>query len=393
MAINKYLREAVNFNPTKETYTASVQSLCKDIEEKKIVLPLYQTGIRWVDSKFIDLLNFQLLGKAPVSPISMNLIEDSSKAVEQVTFISREEIEEDVLNKKSVTDGQQRLSCNFYAYSDDIKFKNFCLDLSKGKFVIVDGPIKNNQVPVGKLLNKDIGELNNYKNKISTLKKDEVTDLLYAVRSKLFAYNYTINMAKNLSEKEQIEWFEVLNNAGSKISALQMKFTKFLVGGFDIHTGYLQLFEDKIKMAGMDDAFSHFETRVSFPVSTLNPSYEIVTNAAEHVHNFCPFPSDVKASQLCDLSIDDLKKCIDLTLVALDKAIKFIQDNNLGNPHRMDYISYITGLLVYLGDNEPSEAQKQEIIRWYKEISFTNKSNEARRTIFDNLLSKVKALQ
>ena len=226
------LIKAVSFNPTKETYTASVLDLCKDIEAKRIVLPLYQTGIRWIDTKFLDLLNFQLLGKAPVSPISMNLIEDRTRAVEQVTFINREVIEEDVQNKKSVTDGQQRLTCNYYAYSDNDQFKNFVLDLQKGKFISPKDEIKKYQIPIGKLLNRDISELNDYKNSVPYLKKDEVTDLLYAVRSKLFNYSYTINMAKNLTEDEQIGWFEVLNNAGSKVSLLQMKFAKILSQGF-----------------------------------------------------------------------------------------------------------------------------------------------------------------
>jgi hypothetical protein len=386
MAINQELLQAVSFNPTKETYTASVLDLCKDIEAKKIVLPLYQTGIRWIDSKFIDLLNFQLLGKAPVSPISMNLIEDSSIAVAQVAFINRETIEENVQNKKSVTDGQQRLSCNFYAYSDNSKFENFVLDLAKGKFIIIDdGAIKRHQVPVGKLLNKDISELNKYKNSVSYLKKDEITDLLYAVRSKMFSYSYTINTAKNLTESEQIEWFEVLNNAGSKVSALQMKFTKFLVNGLDIHKVYLDIFEDKINQAGMEDAFVHFETKVSFPISALNPGYEIVKNK-EHISNFSPFPSETKENQLCALSVDELMQCINLTLTALDKTIIFIRANDLPTPKRMDYITYIAGLFVYLGDQEPSDAQKSEIIKWYNKTKFTNMTNPDRRNCFDKLL-------
>ena len=385
MAINSDLFKALSFNPTKETYTASVLDLCKDIEAKKIVLPLYQTGIRWIDSKFIDLLNFQLLGKAPVSPISMNLIEDSTIAVEQVTFINREIIEEDVQNKKSVTDGQQRLSCNFYAYSDSNKFEKFVLDLEKGKFIIVNGDIKRHQIPVGKLLNKDVSELNKYKNSVSYLKKDETTDLLYAIRSKIFNYSYTINTAKNLTESEQVEWFEVLNNAGSKISALQMKFAKFLVKGLDIHTVYLGLFEDKINRAGMEDAFVHFETKVSFPISALNPAYEIVKNK-EHVSNFSPFPSETKENQLCALNVDELMQCINLTLTALDKTIMFIKENNLPTPKRMDYVTYIAGLFVYLGNQELSDIQKSKIIEWYNKTDFTNMTNPNRRNLFDKLL-------
>lgn len=384
--LNQELIKAVSFNPTKETYTASVLDLCKEIEAQNIVLPLYQTGIRWIDQKFVDLLNFQLLGKAPVSPISMNLILDNTIAVPQVTFIDRELIEESVLNKKSVTDGQQRLSCNFYAYSDNSKFRNIVLDLKKGHFYIVDTDIKKYQIPVGKLLNKDIAILNKYKNAIPFLKQDEVTDLLYAIRSKIFNYSYTINTAKNLTESEQLEWFEVLNNAGSKISALQMKFSKFLVKGLDIHTEYLDLFDDKISSAGMQDAYLHFETKVSFPIATLNSAYEIVTNKEEHVLNFSPFPSDTKENQLCALSIEELTECINLTLAALDRAILFIKANNLSKPERMDYITYLTGFFVYLGEQQLSDVQEMKVIEWYQNIKFTNMSNPERRIIFDDLL-------
>lgn len=386
LAINKALLESINFNPTKETYTASVLDLCKDIEETNIVLPLYQTGIRWVDSKFLDLLNFQLLGKAPVSPISMNKIENSSIAVEQVTFINRNKITTNVYNKKSVTDGQQRLSCNFYAYSDDPKFAKFVLDLEKGCFRSINDNIKKHQIPVGKLLNRDVGEFNRYKNSVSYLKKDEVTDLLYAIRSKIFNYCYTINMANNLTEEEQLKWFEVLNNAGSKISALQMKFAKFLVKGLDIHTAYLNIFEEKINKAGMADAYKHFETKISFPISALNPAYEI-THMKEHVSNFCPFPSDTKETQLCALSVEELMRCINMTITALDKAIIFIKDNNLPKPPRMDYITFIIGLLVYLGDRKLSITQTAKLIDWYTTIDFTNATNSQRRNIFDKLLN------
>lgn len=33
-------------------------------------------------------------------------------------------------------------------------------------------------------------------------------------------------MAEDLSEDEQITWFEVLNNAGSRVSIIQMRFAK-----------------------------------------------------------------------------------------------------------------------------------------------------------------------
>lgn len=41
---------------------------------------------------------------------------------------------------------------------------------------------------------------------------------LLLARTKILSYAYTVNMAEDLSEDEQITWFEVLNNAGSRVS-------------------------------------------------------------------------------------------------------------------------------------------------------------------------------
>lgn len=384
--ISKKLLKAISFNPTKRSYQITIKNLCERIESNQIVLPLYQSGIRWTLQKNIDLLNFQLLGKAPVSPISINEITDTSIAVEQVTFIERKLIEGNVQGKHSITDGQQRLTCNFKAYTDDDSFRSVVLDIGKGYFYEVSGEIQNHHIPVGKLLNKDISEFFKYTNSNSFLKKQEVKDVLMSVRSKLFDYNFTVNIAEDLTEDEQVHWFEVLNNAGSRVSGVQLKFAKLLARGTDIYSDYTDVFVSKMNENGYGSLFVQKNTEVSIPIATLNPAYEVVTQRGNHVRNFTPMASDTKENQLCALEIHKLKQCFDLTLNGLEKAFKFIDDNELTPAKRIDYITYITGLYVYNQNNELNEKQKIALINWYGNTDFTNKSNDERRDMFKEIL-------
>ena len=158
MKINKDLITAASFNPTKKTYQIPISNLCEKIESGEITLPLYQRDVSWTLQKSVDLLNYQLLGKAPVSPISINEINhiDSNNKVAQVSFINRELIEDVRAGQLSIADGQQRLTTNLKAYINSSEFRNVALDLVKGKFLIVESDIKKFQIPVGILLNKDI---------------------------------------------------------------------------------------------------------------------------------------------------------------------------------------------------------------------------------------------
>ncbi|EIF14154.1 MULTISPECIES: DUF262 domain-containing protein [Bacillus] len=384
--VSPSLTKAISFNPSKRSFQFTVRNLCDRIESKQMVLPLYQSGIRWILQKNIDLLNYQLLGKAPVSPISINEITDTSIAVEQVTFIDRKLIEGNVQGKYSVTDGQQRLTCNYKAYTDDNSFKNIVLDIGRGRFFQVGGEIQNNQIPVGKLLNKDINEFFAYTNSNSFLKKQEVKDVLMSVRSKLFDYNYTINIAEDLTENEQVDWFEKLNNAGSRVSGVQIKFAKLLVRGMDIYSDYTDIFVSKMDENGYRSLFVQKNTEVSIPIATLNAAYEVITQRGDHVRNFTPMASDTKENQLCALEVSDLKRCFDLTLEALEKTFAFIDDNNLTPPTRIDYITYITGFFVYNHNKELNEKQKMALLDWYEETDFTNKSNDERRDIFKEII-------
>lgn len=384
MRINKNLVYAASFNPTKKSTQMSVFDMCQKIEDNTISLPLYQRDLSWTIKKCVDLLNYQLLGKAPVSPISMNIILNVENCVPQVSFIDREVMEKVSHSQMSVVDGQQRLTTNFKAYSNHDDFRNIVLDLGKGCFVEIDRAIRNTQIPVGVLLNKEDSVLFQYISKKSTLKSPEVTNLLLQVKSKIKNYNYTINSAENLTEDEQIEWFEVLNNAGSRVSIVQMRFSKLKSHGIDIYKQYTSIFREKLIEAGYDGFFTPQKTCVSYPIAALNPAYEILTSKM-HSANYAPISSDTKENQLCNLHPEILTKCFSLTLDALDKVIDFVEDNDLKKPSRIDYINYLLGYFIF--NNDISDTNKDSLIKWYDTVDFTNKSNTERRDIFTDLIN------
>ena len=136
----------------------------------------------------------------------------------------------------SVVDGQQRLTTNYKAYCNHPDLKSVVLDLGKGEFVINAEAYRKNQVPVGVLLNKDDNELITYTEKNKALAAPMVVNALLQIRNKIKTYQYTINFATDLTEDEQINWFEVLNNAGSRVSIIQMRFSKLKAHGIDVYT-------------------------------------------------------------------------------------------------------------------------------------------------------------
>ena len=121
MKINKNLEFALTYNPTKKSYSMEVEEMCKKIEVDELTLPLYQRDVSWNIDKSIALLNFQLFGKAPVAPISINESISEKTDVAQISFLTREPV--NLENKhqaklQSVVDGQQRLTTNYKAYRD-----------------------------------------------------------------------------------------------------------------------------------------------------------------------------------------------------------------------------------------------------------------------------------
>ena len=383
MRISKELVKAASVNPTKKSTQMSIVEMCNKIEEQVISLPLYQRDLSWTLDKCISLLNYQLLGKAPVSPISMNVINDIKDCVPQVSFIDREIIDVVERGQFSVVDGQQRLTTNYKAYCNHDDFRNIVLDLGRGRFVESEQAIRTNQIPVGIVLNRDDVVLFEYTNNKSALRKPEVTNVLLQVRSKIKNYNYTINSAEDLDEDEQIEWFEVLNNAGSRVSIIQMRFSKLKAHGIDIYKQYTSVFNNRLIEVGYD-FFTPEKTTVSYPISALNPAYELVMNKV-HSNNFAPIPSDTKENQLCNISTEDLKRCIELTLEVEDKVIDFIENNALKQPDRIDYINYLIGFFIF-NASKIDDKVKARLINWYNTVDFTNKSNTNRRDMYTDLI-------
>lgn len=385
MVINKKLIEAAKYNPTKQTFQMNTRNLCEKIAINEIVLPLYQRDVCWTINKAVDLLNYQLNGKAPVSPISVNKITSLEKdCVPQISFIDRELIENIEPGLYSVTDGQQRLTTNFKAYINHDDFRSIVLDLAKGKFVLVSGSIKRYQIPVGVLLNKEDEIFYSYIQNNSVLKRQDAMSLLVQIRSKLRDYNYTINIAENLSEDEQIFWFEVLNNAGSRVSRVQMSFSKLKIDQIDIYVQYTKPYLSKLEERGLD-LFDVKTTEVSIPIANLNSAYELITERS-HSFNYAPIPSDTKDQQLCNLKDFELKKCFEITLTALDRTLNFIDSEELNPPDRIDYITYLTGFFVFQKGNELTDERTQSLKNWYNSVVFKNKSNGQRRKIFEDLL-------
>ncbi len=385
MNINKRLLEAANLNPTKNSRQEYIFTLCEYIEKNELTLPLYQRDISWTLHKCVELLNYQLLSKSPISAISINIINNVSAefAVPQVSFIERDLLPNAVRGQMSVVDGQQRLTTNYKAYCNHPDLKNVVLDLGKGEFIINTEAYHRNQIPAGILLNKDDTKLIEYTESNKALSSPVIVNALLQIRNKIKTYQYTINFATDLSEDEQINWFEVLNNAGSRVSIIQMRFSKLKAHGIDVYTQYTHVYRNKVLEYGYD-YFTPQKANVSYPIAALNPAYEVLTSG-RHTNNFAPISSDTKENQLCNLEPEQLLKCFDLTLEALDKVLKFIDDNELKKHNRSDYVNYLIGYFVFHREDITDE-QKDALINWYNTANFTNKSNTERRKIYSDLL-------
>lgn len=381
--VNKGIREAAGKNPTQNSTTRAISALCEDILHDKITIPLYQRDISWSLKQAVSLFNYQLLSKSPISAISFNKIEDSVETcVPQVSFLSRKPINTVLRGTESVVDGQQRLSANFRAYINDPTYEKICLDFIKGKFIIVRKIPSKTQVPVGVLYNKDEEVLKKFI-KDNELSFEVGTDLLQ-VRSKFKNYSYAINFAADLTKEEQLSWFEVLNNAGSKVTGAQLGLSKFRMEDIDIYKEYISSFRNLVLDAGYD-FFKPTSTNTSFPVAALNPAYEIAIGQ-KHLSNYAPFASDQKAKKIAALPIEKMKSVFSTTLNSLKSALDFIADNELESPERIDYITYLAGYFTY-HPGEPTDTNKEKVINWYKTADFSKKTNQERRALFNSLIS------
>lgn len=386
--INRNLKVNAFNDPTKETINKSISQICNEMESGAIIMPIFQRDLAWTTVKKVELFNFQLNGQAPVSPISMNKIGRMSLDMPHVTLMDRIEVSNDeMMGRLSVIDGQQRISTNYQAFTNNETIRSIVLDITRGKFVdLKDMDVKKNQIPVGILYNKNPDVFTNYIKEHPVLAEFDVSSLLGQIRTKFSNYFYTVNYAQDLPGEKQINWFDVLNLAGSRVPDVQMKLTRLQVKGLDFYKEYTNIFRDKLEEHGLDHLFVQKNTEVSIPLATLNPAVEIISEK-QHSSNYSPMASDRKDS-VTEMSPNKLRETFKLTLDALDQALGFIDSMNLPAPDRIDKLTYLTGYFVWKKGLGLTETNKENLLEWYETVSFGNKSNQARRDIFTDLLKK-----
>lgn len=387
--LNNLLKNIAFHDPTKETVNKSISQICTEVSNGEIVMPIFQRDLAWTTKKKVELYNFQLNGSAPVSPISMNKIGAKSVDMPHVTLIEREELNGDsIKGYLSVIDGQQRISTNYQAYVNDESIRSIVLDLTRGKFLdLKDRDIRKNQIPVGVLYNQDHNVFTEYLRNHPLLAEFNVSSLLGQIRTKFFNYFYTVNFAQDLPGEEQIKWFDVLNLAGSRVPDVQMKLTRLQIKGVDFYKEYSNIFQEKLELYGLN-LFVQKHTEVSIPLATLNSSVEIILNR-KHSSNYSPIPSDTKETTISEMKPDELRKCFKMTLDGLDRVLNFYDENNLPEPSRIDYITYLTGYFVYKNEKPLKPLEKENLVDWYHNVVFVNKSNSQRREIFNTLLESI----
>lgn len=384
--INPKLKTYASYDPTKVTKQLSITELCEKIDEGSLVLPIFQTYLRWTKKKAVELFNYQLMGKAPVAPISVNLLKNPKSAVKQITFINRKLIPDDEIEgKESVADGQQRISTNYRAYKNDPEFKDIVLDVVDGEFKI-ESIIKNYQIPVGILYNEDDDVFFNFVDDNKFLSSREVKNTLLLIRQKFQKYYYILNYAQDLNKEEQMEWFDVLNLAGSTVTGVMVHLTEMLEKGVDFYVEYAIPFKQKLDAVDLGHLFIRKTAEVSVPLAALNASYEVIMKR-KRSNNFSPIPSDEKAAMIGKCEVHEIRRMFELTLAALDTSLNFISSIDI---KRIDVISYLIGVFVYNDINELKEESKQELLAWVNEVDFTNLSNTERREVYNGLLKKFK---
>ncbi|MGE7762284.1 GmrSD restriction endonuclease domain-containing protein [Peribacillus sp. NPDC097895] len=386
--INPKLKAYASYDPTKVTKQLSITELCEKIDEGSLVLPIFQTYLRWTKQKAVELFNYQLMGKAPVAPISVNLIKNPSNVVKQIAFIDRKLIsEDDIEGKESVADGQQRISTNYRAYKNDPEFNDIVLDVVDGEFIIVN-KINNYQIPVGILYNEDDDVFFNYVDDNKFLSSREVKNTLLLIRQKFQKYYYILNYAQDLNKEEQMEWFDVLNLAGSRVTGVMVHLTDMLEKGVDFYVEYAIPFGKKLDAVGLGHLFIRKTTEVSIPLAALNAAYEVF-KGKERSNNFSPIPSDEKSELLGKCENEEIRRIFNITLTALDTTLNFISSIK-DDITRIDIITYLIGVFVYNDVNNFTDETKQELIAWVKDVNFTNQSNTQRREEYSRLLKKFK---
>lgn len=381
------LRDAASFDPTKKSHSSSIQHLCQKIENEKLTIPVYQRNLSWTHEKAVELFNFQLLGKSAISAISIiDINNEEQGAVKQLKFLTREPVTKKT-RLETVIDGQQRLSTNYKAYVGDPDFDRIVLDLGTGTFRDIKNDLPTyKQIPVTKLLHKDAVVLTDYLRENIPEYFNDIYSLLLEVRTKLHMYSYTINVADDLSFDEQKKWFEVLNNAGTRVKGLQLALAEMDESyDFDIYD-YFNEFKTVIMQSSLSikKLYTPLSTQDTYPMCALNPWYETYFQI-EHQFNFAPFPSDAKPNVIIKVDQEDLEKITENTINSLKIALDFLREYELIEViDRIDYVLYLIGYLACHNDRIDHPAK---IIDWVKNTDFSKRDNGERRQIYKDLLA------
>jgi hypothetical protein len=392
----KSFKNKIENDPSRDTMIFTIEDICKKVNEGKIVMPIFQTGLRWTADKIRDLLSFELTGFAAISPISMCLLdfgfepqkETYEKYGPQIELITREKLENIRGEVYSLTDGQQRVTNNYKCYIGHPDLRNYMLDLKSGKIIIIkDSEMpKEGQIPVGVIYNKSFAVYNEYVQKHEELQDTSLNTYLSLIRTKFLGYRYTVNLAKNLDEKQQIQWFEILNNAGSKIPLKEMHLSRLKIKDVDYHTEYFIKFVNMLNNKGYNQIFTSKQTQVSYPLAALNPAYDYLFSTVD-AKKIAPIASDVKEDRICKLNTQQLRNLFEVTLEALELTIEFIDSNELVIPDRMEYVTFTMGYFIYGKNEKLTEERKKFLVNWFNEIEFTNISNSAKRREYYRLIN------
>lgn len=212
MIINSKLREVLQYNSNQVITTYSIQSLCFMIDNNQLTMPDYKETVEWANNYKMDLFNYELFAKTPVTEI-LALSNNGNDNVPQLSIYSGREIPQSKLSDTiSVLDGSQRLLTNYQAYINDQGVKNIALNLETPSFEIVTETTKTeNLLPIGVLMNHDLSLLSSWLIDHQEI-DDEGQKIILGIRSKLMDCKLVVQVAEGLDRAEQLAYYKMLKN-------------------------------------------------------------------------------------------------------------------------------------------------------------------------------------
>lgn len=266
------------------------------------------------------------------------------------------------------------------------------LDVKRAKFVVLkDEKIKSFQIPVTVLYNKEDLVANYIQDNMNETNDNkvfvELVTVLNAIRTNWKQYNYNVNIATDMDEDEQKDWFNVLNLAGSRVTQDMVFLSDLLVQGIDFYKEYAEPFRSLLEEYDLLSLYPRKSAEVSVPLAALNASYERIEHVPVHVLNRSPIPSDTQPKLIAKASVENIRQMFSMSLSALESALEYFEKQNI-KVTRIDYITNVMGYFVFAPNHRIDDKAIQDIQGWIKPNLFTNKSNGQRREVFQNLIDK-----